>query len=425
MAKKPDELKTAVIGLGYVGLPLLVEFARTRKMIGFDIDESRILDLRNNIDTTGEVSPSEFEHLSNVKLTAQEEDLAEAKIYIVTVPTPVNDAKQPNLEPLIEACKTIGKYLTKNNIVIFESTVFPGCTEDICVPVLERTSNLKYNEEFFCGYSPERINPGDKSRSIRDIVKITSGSNPTTAKIVRDIYASIIKAGVHEVSSIRVAEAAKVIENSQRDINIAFVNELAILFDRLDINVHEVLTAAKTKWNFLDFQPGLVGGHCIGVDPYYLAYKAEQIGYFPEILLAGRRINDAMAIYTTQRLINQMIIKKIDVGQARILILGYSFKENCSDVRNTKVYDICTQLAKLKIRVDVFDPVVERSAVEKLFGIKLIDRIEEKSYDGVLIAVGHSEFVRRGSEWVESFRKDEGVIYDFKNIFPEKEYFLR
>ncbi|WP_299778142.1 nucleotide sugar dehydrogenase [uncultured Formosa sp.] len=415
----------AIIGLGYVGLPLAVEFAKKYNTIGFDINEKRIVELKAGKDHTLEVSS---EHLKAVLKTDEEllghegflptNDLAHLKnanIFIVTVPTPTDKNNRPVLTPLIKASETVGKVLKKGDIVIYESTVYPGVTEDECVPVLEAYSGLKFNEDFFAGYSPERINPGDKEHTVAKILKVTSGSTPEIAEVVDQLYKSVITAGTFKATSIKVAEAAKVIENSQRDINIAFVNELAKIFNLLKINTHDVLEAAGTKWNFLPFKPGLVGGHCIGVDPYYLAQKAQESGYHPEIILAGRRLNDSMGDYVCQEIVKEMIGKGQCVKGAKSLILGITFKENCPDIRNTKAIDIYHGLRGFHIDVDVFDPWANASEVKQEFGIDLVEKLEEHTYHSVILAVSHNAFL---SLDIEKLKTDNGIIYDVKGVLP-------
>jgi UDP-N-acetyl-D-galactosamine dehydrogenase len=394
-----DNKKIAVIGLGYVGLPLAVEFGCKYRTVGFDINSSRVADLRKGIDFTLEIEQDRLLDVLGKKLfviSDSVEDLKDCNIFIITVPTPTDNHNIPDLTPLIKASESIGKVLKKGDIVIYESTVYPGATEDDCVPVLERISGLKYNIDFFAGYSPERINPGDKEHTVVNILKLTSGSNPETADVVDKLYQSIIIAGTHKASSIRVAEAAKVIENSQRDINIAFVNELAKIFSALNLDTHEVLEAASTKWNFLKFKPGLVGGHCIGVDPYYLAQKAQEVGYHPEIILSGRRINDSMGKYVATEVIKLMVRKELKVLGANVLILGFTFKENCPDVRNTRVIDIYSELKSYKMIVDVYDPWASFDEVKREYGIEMLKGeqiLDLEKYQAIIVAVGHNEFI--------------------------------
>lgn len=416
--------KIAIIGLGYVGLPLAVEFARKYKVLGFDINTDRIAELNSGFDHTLEISDKKLKNVLTrdcstslgLYCTNQIEEIKQCTIYIVTVPTPVDKNNRPDLTPLMKASVTVGQVLKKGDIVIYESTVYPGVTEEECVPVLAKISGLKYNIDFFAGYSPERINPGDKKYTVTNILKITSGSTPETAEIIDQLYNSIIIAGTHKASSIRVAEAAKIIENAQRDINIAFVNELAMIFNRLGINTTEVLNAAGTKWNFLNFKPGLVGGHCIGVDPYYLAQKAQEVGYYPEIILAGRRVNDGMGAYVADQLIKQMVQKKTQITGARILILGFTFKENCPDVRNTKVIDIVNRLKEYDIKVTVHDPWANVAHAKREYGI-ICENGESKTrkYDGILLAVAHQEF--KDIDLAPLCKKNT-VVYDIKSVLP-------
>ncbi len=411
------EEKIAVIGLGYVGLPLAVEFSRQGfQVVGFDIDLERIRDLENNNDRTGEVTSESLEQANSITFTTDPGLLDVAAIFIVTVPTPIDRAKKPDLGPLKSACTTVGKALSKGNIVIFESTVYPGCTEEICVPILEAESSLAFNKGFFCGYSPERINPGDKNRTISDIVKVTSGSTPAIANKIDALYGSIIKAGTHKASSIKVAEAAKVIENAQRDINIAFVNELSLIFERLDIDTKEVLDAAGTKWNFLPFTPGLVGGHCIGVDPYYLTHKAQSEGYHPEVILAGRRINDNMSTHVAQRVVKAMVKHDRPIKQSVVTILGITFKENCPDIRNSKVIDVIKELESYGVDIEVIDPLANPQEVKEVYGIELSQKISENS-QALVLAVPHKLF--EGVDW-KSFHDKGTVIFDVKNFIDGK-----
>lgn len=418
-------MKLAVIGLGYVGLPLAVEFGKKFTTLGFDVNSKRLNDLRAGRDTTLEVSPEELKSAELLSFSNDLEALRDASVYIVTVPTPILKSKQPDLAPLISASESIGKVLKKNDTVIFESTVYPGATEDECVPVLERVSGLRYNVDFFCGYSPERINPGDKNHRLTTIKKVTSGSNEKTAKFVDDLYSSIITAGTYRASSIKVAEAAKVIENTQRDVNIALINELAIIFNKLEIDTHEVLEAAATKWNFLPFKPGLVGGHCIGVDPYYLTHKAQLVGYNPEIILAGRRLNDQMGAYASGRLIKAMLKRNIQVAGSKVLIMGLSFKENCPDVRNTKIVDIIEELNDFGVQVDCCDPWVDSNEAASTYGIKLLDHPQNGTYDAIILAVGHEEFVQMGGAKIRNLGKDQNVLYDLKSVLLKCDSDLR
>ena len=414
---KLEDIKLAVIGLGYVGLPLAVEFAKKRPVIGFDINQSRVKELQGGRDHTLEVEPEGLKAAKYISYTADPEDLREANTFIVTVPTPIDEYKRPDLTPLLKASEMLGKVLSKGDIVIYESTVYPGATEDDCVPVLEKFSGLTFNEDFFVGYSPERINPGDKDRRVTNITKVTSGSTPEAAELIDQLYQQIITVGTHKAASIKVAEAAKVIENTQRDVNIALINELAIIFNRLGIDTQAVLEAAGTKWNFLPFRPGLVGGHCIGVDPYYLTHKAQSIGYHPEIILAGRRLNDGMGTYVVAQLIKAMTKKRIQVQESRILVMGLTFKENCPDLRNTRVVDIVNELAEYNINVDVYDPWVDPEECEREYGIKPIQTLKEGTYDGIVLAVAHEQFKAIGIDKIRAIGKDEHVLYDLKYVY--------
>lgn len=405
------EYKVAIIGLGYVGLPLAMAASEKYPTIGFDINQSRINELNNGLDRTGEIDFSKTQKNKNLSFTANEKGLASANFYIITVPTPIDGNNNPDISLLQSASKLVGSYLKNNDIVVYESTVYPGCTEDDCVPLLEKNSGLKFNKEFFCGYSPERINPGDKNRGVKDILKVTSGSTSDIAEVVDQFYASIITAGTHKTSSIKVAEAAKVIENAQRDINIAFVNELALIFNRLNINTHEVLAAAATKWNFLPFKPGLVGGHCIGVDPYYLTHKAESVGYLPEVILAGRRINDNMGKHVAQEVVKLMARKGLEIVNSKVLILGLTFKENCPDIRNTKVLDIAKELEAYNADVALHDPLADNQEVKDEYGYDLEPEISP-DYSAYILAVSHHEF--ESIEW-DNFRENS-IIYDVKGV---------
>ncbi len=404
-----------IIGLGYVGLPLAVEFGKIYKTIGFDINKGRIDELGKAFDSTFEVSPDEFKESGKLVFSTQKDDLKQCTFFIVTVPTPIDKHNRPDLTPLIKASETVGSVIKKGDIVVYESTVYPGCTEEDCIPVIEKISGLQRNVDFFFGYSPERINPGDKNRRVTDIKKITSGSTPEIAQIVNDTYKSIIKAGTHLASCVRVAEAAKVIENAQRDINIAFVNELAIIFHKLGIDSREVLEAAGTKWNFLPFHPGLVGGHCIGVDPFYLTHKAQEMGYHPEIILAGRRLNDNMGIYVATRLLKLMIKKGIGIAGSKVLVLGITFKENCPDIRNTRVIDIIEELHELGCEVSIYDPVANAEDVEREYNIKLLSS-PGNDFDAVMLAVAHNEFKHIN---IKHFVKKNHVIFDVKGVLPK------
>ncbi len=410
--------KIAMIGLGYVGLPLAVEFGKKYTTVGFDINQARIDELKLGNDHTLEVSDEELASANKLSFTSNPEEIKHCNVYIVTVPTPINDYKQPDLTPLEKASTLLGKVIKQDDIVIYESTVYPGATEEVCVPILEEVSGLSFNKDFFVGYSPERINPGDKAHRVTNILKVTSGSTTEVAEQIDQLYKSIITAGTHKASSIKVAEAAKVIENTQRDVNIALINELAIIFNRLDIDTEEVLIAAGTKWNFLPFRPGLVGGHCIGVDPYYLTYKAQSIGYNPEIILSGRRINDDMGEYVVSRLVKLMLQKRIHVQQSDILIMGLTFKENCPDIRNTRVVDIVKELKTYGVNVHVYDPWVDPKAVEAEYGIKPITTLEENKFDAIVLAVAHEQFKQMDIKQIRVLGKPGSVIYDLKYLFP-------
>ncbi|CAM3957241.1 UDP-N-acetyl-D-galactosamine dehydrogenase [Kerstersia gyiorum] len=420
-----DEIKLAVVGLGYVGLPLAVEFGKKRPVIGFDINKKRIAELQQGTDSTLEVSNEELAEAHQLSYTADVNALREANVYIVTVPTPIDDYKRPDLTPLIKASETIGGVLKRGDIVIYESTVYPGATEEDCVPVLERVSGLKFGTDFHAGYSPERINPGDKQHRVSTIKKVTSGSNPKVAELVDQLYGSIIVAGTHKAPSIRVAEAAKVIENTQRDVNIALINELALIFNRMGIDTEAVLQAAGTKWNFLPFRPGLVGGHCIGVDPYYLTHKAQAIGYHPEIILAGRRLNDDMGRYVVSQLVKAMTRKRIMVQGSRVLIMGLTFKENCPDLRNTRVVDIVKELKEYNVEVDVYDPWVDPAEAQHEYGITPVAQPEAGQYDGIILAVSHHQFVEMGVEAIRKLGKPDHVLYDLKYVLLESESDVR
>lgn len=413
---KLENIKLAVVGLGYVGLPLAVEFGKKRSVLGFDINQKRVDELKSGQDHTLEVEPAELNQASLLKFSTSIRDLTECNVYIVTVPTPIDEYKRPDLAPLIKASETIGKSIKKGDIVIYESTVYPGATEEDCMPVLEKVSGLKYNIDFFAGYSPERINPGDKEHRVTTIKKVTSGSTPEVADLVDALYNEIITVGTHKASSIRVAEAAKVIENTQRDVNIALINELALIFNKMGIDTEAVLQAAGTKWNFLPFRPGLVGGHCIGVDPYYLTHKAESIGYHPEIILAGRRLNDSMGEYVVLQLVKAMTKRRIHVDQARVLVLGFTFKENCPDLRNTKVVDIVRELEQYNVQVDVFDPWIDPVEADHEYGIEPVVEPVTGGYDAVIIAVSHNQFKELGADGIRAFGKPNHVLYDLKYV---------
>ena len=420
MTQVPDKSQIAIVGLGYVGLPLAIEFAKKYSVIGYDINQSRISDLQNSFDKTLEVEKSELLEAKSLAFTSDLDEIRNCNIYIIGVPTPVNNKKEPDFKNLRLASEAIGSILNTGDIVIYESTVYPGATEEICVPILEKESNLKFNEEFYVGYSPERINPGDKEHRLPDIKKVTSGSTPEIATKIDELYKSIILAGTHKVSSIRVAEAAKVIENTQRDVNIGLINELATIFNKLSIDTEEVLEAAGTKWNFLPFRPGLVGGHCIGVDPYYLSYKAQSIGYHPEMILAGRRINDGMSSYIINELSNRLQKKDIKVGQSKILIMGLTFKENCPDTRNTKVFEIIDGLQKLGAEIDTFDPWVDKTSLEDKYIDNHLDKLKKNDYDAVIIAVAHEVFKQIKISKIKSLCKSDHIIYDLKYLFPSQ-----
>ena len=415
----------AVIGLGYVGLPLAVEFGKHRPVIGFDIKPDRIAELRAGRDHTREVPPEELAEARHLTLTSDPADLSAATIFIVTVPTPIDAHKRPDLTPLIKASETVGRALKTGDIVIYESTVYPGATEEDCVPVLERVSGLKYNVDFFCGYSPERINPGDKAHRLTTIRKVTSGSTPEIADKVDTLYASIVTAGTYKAESIRVAEAAKVIENTQRDLNIALVNELAIIFNRMGLDTDAVLRAAGTKWNFLPFRPGLVGGHCIGVDPYYLTHKAEALGYHPQVILAGRRINDGMGAFLAGQIVKAMLKRRIHVDGARALVLGLTFKENCPDLRNTRVVDVVAELRDYGVRVDVHDPCADAEEARHEYGLDLIGTPDTGAYDGMVLAVAHEAFRTTGPESLRRYGRAGAVFCDLKSVFARDESDLR
>lgn len=416
--------KIAVVGLGYVGLPLAAAFGEKREVVGFDINAKRIAELKDGVDFTREVSREELAEAGKLSFTDSLDDIRDCQIYIVTVPTPIDEYKSPDLTPLVKASETIGKVLSRGDIVIYESTVFPGATEEVCVPVLEKVSGLTFNRDFYAGYSPERINPGDKEHRVTTIMKVTSGSNPEIAEEVDALYADIITAGTHKASSIKVAEAAKVIENTQRDLNIALMNELSMIFGRMGIDTHEVIAAASTKWNFLPFKPGLVGGHCIGVDPYYLTHKAQAIGYHPDIILAGRRVNDNMGPYAASELVKAMIKAGQTVAHARVLVMGFTFKENCPDLRNTRVIDVVKELREFGCTVDVADCWAESHEAEEEYGITLIDK-PGSDYDAVLLAVPHREYAKLSSSDLRGMMKDNGVLFDLKGVLPLGEADLR
>ena len=410
----------AIIGLGYVGLPLAVAFGQQRRVIGFDISATRIAELKRGVDQNLETSKEQLRNAKQLSFSSNSEDLRKCKIFIITVPTPINNAKQPDLMPLQEASEMLGKVMPRGAIVVYESTVFPGCVREVCVPILEEESGLKFNKDFCAGYSPERINPGDPTRTVADIVKVTSGSTPKIADAVDALYGSIITAGTYKAPSIEVAEAAKVIENAQRDLNIAFMNELAIIFHRLGLDTNEVLTAAETKWNFLRFRPGLVGGHCIGVDPYYLTYRAQQMGYHPEVILAGRRINDTMGEYVAERVVRLMLRARRAVADSHVLVLGLTFKENCPDLRNSRVIDVIRGLENFHARVEVYDPWANAQDAKQEYNIKLLKKIPAaNSYDAVVLAVSHREFIAMGPKKIRGLCKKGGVLYDVKGLFAK------
>jgi len=412
--------KIGVIGLGYVGLPLAVEFGRKYPTVGFDVKKSRIEELISGSDSTLEVPDDELVAANQLTFSSAVDNLADCNFFIVTVPTPIGSGNRPLLTPLRNASMTLSGILKKGDVVVYESTVYPGATEEFCIPFLERGSGLAFNKDFFVGYSPERINPGDHEHRLPTILKVTSGSTPEAASYIDEVYASIITAGTHKASSIKVAEAAKVIENTQRDVNIALINELAMIFERVGIDTEEVLEAAGTKWNFLPFRPGLVGGHCIGIDPYYLTYKAEQLGYHPQMILAGRRINDNMSLYVSNRIVKLMLAKGINIGLSRILVMGLTFKENCPDVRNTKVVDIVSELSTYGASVDVYDPWVDVEECKQEYGIDLIQEPNHGSYDAVILAVAHEQFRQLGESGIKAFGKDQSVFFDIKYLLPKE-----
>ena len=419
------DISLAIVGLGYVGLPLAVEFGRKRTVVGFDINQRRIDELKAGKDFTLETTKEELAAAMHLRYTTNLDDLRACNCYIVTVPTPIDEHKRPDLRPLIKASETVGKVLKKGDIVIYESTVYPGCTEEDCVPVLEKYSGLKFNQDFFCGYSPERINPGDKEHRVTTIKKVTSGSTPEIADLVDILYKEIITVGTHKAESIKVAEAAKVIENTQRDLNIALINELALIFNKMGIDTEAVLMAAGSKWNFLPFRPGLVGGHCIGVDPYYLTHKAQAYGYHPEIILAGRRLNDSMGAYVVAQLVKAMTKKRIQVEGARVLVMGLTFKENCPDLRNTRVVDIVVELKDYNCEVDVYDPWVNAEEAQHEYGITPIPKPDRGIYDAIILAVAHHQFRDMGAAAVRALGKSASVLYDLKYVLLAQESDLR
>ena len=415
----------AIVGLGYVGLPLAIEFGKKYSTVGYDINLRRVADLNSGLDTTLECSEYELAEAHHLSYTDTIDNIARCNIYIITVPTPIDKHKQPDLTPLINASEVVGSVLSKNDLVIYESTVYPGATEEICVPVLERVSHLRYNEDFYAGYSPERINPGDKEHRVTNILKVTSGSTAKTADLVDQLYQTIIKAGTYKAASIRVAEAAKVIENTQRDVNIALINELSILFNKLEIDTLDVLQTAGTKWNFLPFRPGLVGGHCIGVDPHYLTHKAQSVGYYPEMILAGRRMNDGMGQHVASQLVKRMVNERIQVAGARVLIMGLTFKENCPDLRNTKVVDVINELKEFNIQVDIVDPWCSEAAAVAEYGIRVTTVYKQNYYDGIILAVGHNQFKELGAEAIRKMGKSTHVLYDLKYVFDKDDVDMR
>ena len=419
------DIKLGIIGLGYVGLPLALEFSKNRKVIGFDLKKNRIEELNSGIDKNLEFSKEEIQNSKQLNFTNNVEDLKYINCFIVTVPTPINELKKPDLQPLLQASEMIGKIIKKGDLIIYESTVYPGCTEEVCVPILEKFSNLKFNLDFFCGYSPERINPGDKKHTISNIKKITSGSTPKILDLIDNLYNEIIIAGTHKASSIKVAEAAKVIENTQRDINIALINELSMIFSKLNIDTKEVLEAAGSKWNFLHFKPGLVGGHCIGVDPYYLTYKAESVGHHPKIILAGREINDNMGSHVVSEMIKKMEEKKINIKNSKILIMGITFKENCSDIRNSGVKMVFERLKKYTHNIDLYDPWTDSKEIKKIYGINSQQTLDKNNYDGIIIAVAHKIFIEMGKIEILNLCKKNHVIYDLKYLFTKDQIDLR
>lgn len=425
MHESLEDIKIGIIGLGYVGLPLAVEFGKKFPVLGFDINQSRVDALSAGHDSTLEVSDEELADVKQLTFSCDKQDLAGCNVYIVTVPTPIDDSNAPDLTPLIKASELLGEFVKKGDVVIYESTVYPGATEEVCLPIIEKVSGLAFNHDFFAGYSPERINPGDKVNTLTKIMKITSGSTPEIGEFVNNLYGSIISAGTHLAGSIKVAEAAKVIENTQRDLNIAIINEFAKIFNRLDIDTEEVLEAAGTKWNFLKFKPGLVGGHCISVDPYYLTHKAQEVGYRPEVILAGRRINDGMGEYVATQLVKKLSSQKIHIDEAKVLVLGFTFKGDCPDVRNTKIIDIVNELKDFNMTVDVYDGWAEPADVEHEYGLSLIDSLTENHYDGIVLAVDHSEFKNMGVEAIRTLGKEKHVLYDVKHVFGPNDSDIR
>lgn len=422
---KLENTKIAIIGLGYVGLPLAVEFGKQKNVIGFDINQARINELKAGKDFTLEVSDDELSEAKHLVFSSDVNDLKLCNTYIVTVPTPIDEYKRPDLTPLIKASEMLGRVIGQGDVIIYESTVYPGATEEDCIPVVEKTSGLKFNQDFFAGYSPERINPGDKEHRVTNILKVTSGSTEEVANFVDALYASIITAGTHKASSIRVAEAAKVIENTQRDVNIALINELSIIFNKLGIDTLEVLEAAGTKWNFLPFRPGLVGGHCIGVDPYYLTHKAQSAGYHPEMILAGRRLNDGMGEYVVSQLVKRMVKERIQVEGAKVLVMGLTFKENCPDLRNTKIVDIVDELKEYNIQVDIVDPWCSAEEAQHEYELELTTDYKNGQYDGIILAVGHDQFKKMGADAIRKLGKADHVLYDLKYVLPKQDVDMR
>ncbi len=417
--------KIGVIGLGYVGLPLAIEFGKKYATLGFDINKGRVEQLLAGHDSTLEVSDEELKDSPYMDYSFSPSDLESCNVYIITVPTPIDEHNQPDLTPLVKASQMLGAVVKKGDILVYESTVYPGATEEVCIPEVEKASGLKFNIDFFAGYSPERINPGDKEHRVTNILKVTSGSTPEIAEQVDQLYKSIITAGTHKASSIKVAEAAKVIENTQRDVNIALINELSIIFNKLDIDTLEVLEAAGTKWNFLPFRPGLVGGHCIGVDPYYLTHKAQSVGYHPEMILAGRRLNDGMGEYVVSQLIKQMLKKRIHVEGANVLVMGLTFKENCPDLRNTKIVDIVSELKEYNINVDITDPWCSNEEAKHEYGLSLVENVQDNHYDAIILAVGHNQFKDLGAEKIRAYGKQEHVLYDLKYLLDKSNVDMR
>jgi len=417
---RTQDIRLAVIGLGYVGLPLAVGFGKYLPTLGFDIDAARVAELKQHRDHTLETTADEFKAATQLAFSADAAELAACNTFIVSVPTPIDDAKRPDLTPLEAASRTVGRAIRRGGVVVFESTVYPGATEEVCVPIIERESGLKYNVDFFAGYSPERINPGDRQHRLETILKVTSGSTPEVADFVDALYRRVVTAGTHKASSIRVAEAAKVIENTQRDLNIALINELALIFHRLGIDTREVLDAAGTKWNFLPFRPGLVGGHCIGVDPYYLTHKAQQIGYHPEVILSGRRINDGMGEHVAQRVLKLMVQRRIHAAQAKVLVLGLAFKENCPDLRNTRVIDVVNEFRNYHADVDVHDPWVDATQARREYGLELVQELVPGAYDAVVLAVAHRQFVEMGAQKIRALGKPGAVLFDVKQVLPRE-----